>query len=134
MDIKTRRDDLIVKELDGDLVVYDPRDHLAHELNATAACVWRNAEAASSLEDLAALVACETGLPADPEIVTLALSQLSTAGLVELGAQKQAPVPTRREVIARLGLTGGLAVALPAVTSLVAPTAAMAQSVPDPRR
>lgn len=130
MGIKARSDDLIVKELGRELAIYDEREHRAHELNATAATVWRHCDGKSSVSEIASAMAAESELPADEEIVELALDQLSRGGLLEEPWKRLEAPTSRRQVIRRLGLVGTAALLLPAVTTIVAPTRAMAQSAP----
>src|SRR5215510_8209919 len=80
---KARRGDVIVKEFERDCLLYDEQSLRVHELNGAAAIVWRHADGNTSIAELAAAVAAETELPADEEIVRLALTQLSKAGLME---------------------------------------------------
>lgn len=129
MALKARTEELIIKELDGELAVYDEREHRAHELNATAAAVWRKCDGETPLEQIASEIAAETELPQDEEIVRMALDQLSRAGLLEQAPKLEGHI-SRRHVIQRLGLAGTAALLLPAVTTIVAPTRAMAQSGP----
>lgn len=131
MALKARTEGLIIKELDGELAVYDEREHRAHELNSTAAAVWRKCDGETELDEIAREIAAETELPQDEEIVRMALDQLSRAGLLEQAPQLEGHI-SRRQVIQRLGLAGGAALLLPAVTTIVAPSRAMAQSVPAP--
>ena len=128
MAIKARSEGLIIKELDGELAIYDEREHRAHELNETAAAVWRRCDGETPLDQIAAEIAAESDLPQDEDIVRIALDQLSRAGLLEDGSAARV---SRRQVIQRLGLAGTSALLLPAVTTIVAPTRAMAQSGPQ---
>ena len=125
---KARSEGLIIKELDGELAIYDEREHRAHELNQTASTVWQKCDGQTPLEQIAAEIAAESDLPQDEGIVELAIDQLFRAGLLE-GAAANAQV-SRRQLISRLGLAGTAALLLPAVTTIVAPTRAMAQSGP----
>ncbi len=129
MGIKARSDDLIVKELGRELAIYDEREHRAHELNATAASVWRHCDGEKSVSDIAAALAAESELPADEEIVELALDQLSRGGLLDEPWKRMQAPTSRRQLIHRLGLVGTAALILPAVTTIVAPTRAQAQSM-----
>lgn len=128
---KARSEQLIVKEMDGELAIYDEREHRAHELNATAAAVWQRCDGKTSLADIAARIAAHSELPQDEDIVRMALDQLSRAGLLDQATDVGAGV-SRRQLIRRLGLAGPAVLLLPAVTTLVAPTRAMAQSPPAP--
>ncbi|MFN3476316.1 MAG: hypothetical protein ACK4Z6_02000, partial [Candidatus Methylomirabilales bacterium] len=80
------------------------------------------------IAEMAVLLENELKRPADEEVVWLALNQLRRAHLLE--GQTTPPVDagrySRREVIRRLGLVGGLSVLLPMVSSIIAPTAAQA--------
>jgi hypothetical protein len=128
MQAKARRDSLIVKELDGELAIYDEINHNAHELNRTAATVWRCCDGETPVAEIAAAVARESDLPADEEIVELAISQLARAGLMEDPAGASSVRVSRRQLTRRLGIATTVAMLLPVVTTIVAPTPAMAQS------
>lgn len=124
-----RRDGLLLREIDDELVIYDETTHRAHCLNATAVLVWRSCDGERTVAELARLIARETGLPEDEAPVLLALRELATAGL--LGEEVQpADIPDlgRREALRRLGRTAAAAVLLPAVVSIVSPTPAEAAS------
>jgi hypothetical protein len=46
-------------EIDGELVCYDPETQTLHQLNATAALVWRMCDGASTVEEIVTRVARE---------------------------------------------------------------------------
>ena len=48
-----RREGVLVRELTGELLVYEQREHRAHCLNRTAAAVFRNADGTRTVADLA---------------------------------------------------------------------------------
>lgn len=110
------------------LLVYDPRNDSGHVLNAATRVVFLALDGATSRDDLARRVAAATGLPADPAIVDLALSDLDDAGLLA----EPAPVPgglSRRSVIARLAVGAAAVAALPLVESVARPGQAEAGKV-----
>lgn len=111
-----RRDDLLIEELDGELVVYDLRAHQVSCLNPAAAVVWRLCDGARDASQLAAELAARTRLPNDPELALLCLSQLRSADL--LMPSEPLPAVTRRRLMRRLALKAGLAAMLPLVTSV----------------
>jgi len=119
---------VLVEELDDETLVYDLDTHKAHCLNRAAALVWRRSDGATSIGALADMLP-EAELPRDEDLVWLALKDLDKAGLL---AQSDVPAArkkiSRRDVVRALGATAGLTLALPAVTSLVAPLAAQAAS------
>jgi coenzyme PQQ synthesis protein D (PqqD) len=124
---KARRTDLIVNRVADETVVYDTTTAKAHALNPAAALVFENADGETSTERLAAIMASELGTPADEELAEMALQRLSRAGLLtEQFTPRAGPGKiTRRQMMKRLGVA---ALALPLITSIAAPTPAMAQS------
>jgi hypothetical protein len=125
---------LVVKELDGETLIYDLNSHRAHRLNLACGTVWHACDGATSLPELAERVHAAAGLPLDESLVHLALQELEKAGLLqEVGRPAPAlPRISRREATRRLALAGGLSLLVPAVTSIVAPTAAEAGSCLPP--
>jgi hypothetical protein len=117
-----RTDELVVEELGDELLIYDLRTDAAHSLDAQAAAVWRACDGAASPAEIAAT----TGIAGAG--VDHALRELAERDLVEAPAEH-----SRREAL-KIGATAGaIGVAIPVVRSIVAPTAAQAQSgcVPD---
>lgn len=123
---QARKEGLVVKELPDEMLVYDLKHHHAHCLNRTAALVYKHCNGKTSVGEMVGLFESELGKAADERVIWLALDQLGKAGLLEerLSAPPEVGRYSRREVVRRLGL--GLAVLLPLVTSLVAPTPAEA--------
>jgi len=125
---KSRTKDLVVSEMADELLVYDLKTDKCHCLNKTAYFIWQNCDGKTTPNKIAAKL--DTNAPADSveHITIAALAKLERADLLEgstiyAGMIRQT---SRREVIRRLSLAG--AVALPVVSSIVAPTAATAQS------
>jgi hypothetical protein len=112
-------------------MVYDSARHQAHSLNLAAALIWQRCDGKTSVPELARLLHTELSLPVDEELVWLALSRLERAQLLEgrLARPPEAAVTSRRTVLRKLGLSGGLALLLPVVTSLAAPKPVLAQSI-----
>jgi hypothetical protein len=130
MNPRARTDDLVVQDLADETLVYDQARHRAHCLNRAAALVWRHCDGRHTVADLARVVARELGLPEDEDVVWLALDRLKRAHLLEGEVARPGETGrlTRRDVLRRLGLAGGLALLLPAVTSILAPDVAQAVS------
>jgi coenzyme PQQ synthesis protein D (PqqD) len=121
---KARRSQLMIKELASETLVYDESNHQAHCLNQTAAFVWKHCDGRRSLSALARLLEKETNASVSEHTVRLAIKQLEESHLLDASRSK----PTwaglsRREAVRTIGIA---AVALPIVTSIVAPQAAMA--------
>ena len=117
---KAKAERLIVREIDGETLVYDHSRYAASCLNEFAARVWRECDGETSVAAIAA------AMGEDERAVWLALHQLTKAQLLteaiafppDISAAK-----SRREVAGRLGLGAAAAVA-----SIVAPMPAQAAS------
>lgn len=123
------RDELLVENLADELLVYDNATHRAHCLNRSAALVWSLCDGKATIGTLRAALEAE-GLPTSDDVIALGLGQLDKAGLL---AEKPylpgaAARHSRREMLKKLGIAAGLAVALPLVQSIVAPSVAQAAS------
>jgi hypothetical protein len=119
---KARQNQLIVKELPDEVLVYDLQRDKAHCLNHTAGLVWKNCDGKSSVTEIAAALSKATEAPIDERLVWFALDQLEKFHLLE-----EAPaIPAfmtglnRRELVRRIGIA---AVATPLILSMAAPTA-----------
>ena len=115
---KTER--LIVREIDGETLVYDHSRYAASCLNEFAARVWRECDGETSVAAIAA------ALGEDERAVWLALHQLTKAQLLTEAIAfppGMSAAKSRREVAGRLGLS-----AAAFVTSIVAPLPAQAAS------
>jgi len=126
---RARTDGLVVRDLPGEIVVYDLGSHRAHCLNRTAAFVFRHADGRRTVADLAVALGEDAGAVADEAMVHLTLDRLAAADLLASPVQEPSgPLSpaqaSRREAIRRVGL--GAAVLLPIVTSLLVPTPAEA--------
>lgn len=123
-----RTDQITTEELSGETLVYDLKRHRAHCLNATASAVWKYCDGKTTIAEMADRLHGDFGLPADESLVRMALQRLQAAGLVEAESVQAAPapLPSRRDISRRLSIRAALV--LPLVTSIVAPTAAVARS------
>ena len=122
---EARKEGLIVRELSGEVLVYDRDRSKAHCLNSTAALVWQYCDGKTPVSQIARTIEGAINVPVDEEVVWLGVEQLNKSKLL-----KRTTVPShvsglsRRDVMKRIGLAA--AVALPVVTSIIAPSAAQA--------
>ena len=125
---RARQAGLVVRELEGELLVYDRKAHRAHRLNRSAAVVFQGCDGRTTVRELAARLQRALGRRTDERWVRLALGRLAQAGLIESEAAGKdiAAGVSRREVMQRAGRVAGLTLLLPAVTSIIAPTPAEA--------
>ena len=119
---KARKDDLVTRQIPGELLVYDLKRHKAYCMNDTAAAVWKGCDGKRTVADLAAKLQRNQKSPVDEKIVWLALDQLEKSFLLQTKAARPLGLPTvsRRSLI-RAGIA--TAIALPLVTMIAAPTA-----------
>jgi Coenzyme PQQ synthesis protein D (PqqD) len=111
---RAREDSLVVKELHGETLVYDPDSHEAHCLNQTSALIWKNCDGRTTVMETAQLLSRELDVPIEDEVIWLGLQQLEEAHLL------QEPVMPRRELVRRIGIA---ALLLPAIAAMYVPPA-----------
>ncbi|HEX7140820.1 MAG TPA: PqqD family protein [Vicinamibacterales bacterium] len=124
-----RRSELLVVHMADETLVYDKRNDRSHCLNRVAAAVWEHCDGRATAEDIAALLSDQFGIPSKVDVVHLAIRDLDRAGLLDPRVDRQeVRGVSRRELGRRLARAVGVAVALPLISSIVAPTPAMAAS------
>ncbi len=126
-----RNDDgLLIQELGDELVVCDLDRDQVHVLDPTSALIWNSSDGSRTIEELATLLHEELGQPWNMALVELTLSKLDKANLMaRLVAPRYIGGLSRREILRRLrGTAAGAAMTIPAVTTLVSPSPATAQS------
>lgn len=128
---RARKAGLVVKGLNDEVLVYDLERDKAHSLNSSAAFIWKKCNGRRSVAEVAQALSREFKVPADEQTVWLALDQLSKFNLLEAKVTRPAGVPniSRRQMM-RIGAAA--AFALPVIVSIVAPTAANAQTSISP--
>ncbi|ETW97225.1 MAG: hypothetical protein ETSY1_23515 [Candidatus Entotheonella factor] len=129
MNPKARRDELLIYEMEDELFVYTLHDDGAHGLNPVAAAVFRACDGSRSVSEIAQVLHQTFEIPQNETLAltALTLDRLTEAGLLEPGYGHAEP--TRRELLRRLGKFATVSAALmPVISSITAPTPAMAQS------
>jgi hypothetical protein len=120
-----RSENIVVQELGGEILIYDLKSNKAFCLNETSAIVYRacGENGAESLEKL------KRENKFSDDLVRLALDDLQKNGLLAGDAEFAANFGgvSRRQMIKRVAAVS--AIALPLVSTLVAPRAAHAASV-----
>ena len=123
-----RQDGLIIRELDNEILIYDTENNKAHCLNQTAALVWKKCDGNTTTEEMSRVISRELGTEINERVVWFAIKQFNQDHLLEetvnMPAALLASGLNRRDVVRALGLAA--VVAIPLVTSIVAPTAAQA--------
>lgn len=119
----SRKEDIVVQELDGEVLIYDLRANKAFCLNETSALIWQACDGDKDVPQLSEFVAKRLNSKANEDLVWLALDQLKKEKLID-----NMPVSdgrfagmSRREVIKKVAV--GSMIAIPIVSGLVAPPA-----------
>ena len=121
-----RKEGLVIQELPDEVLVYDLDRDRAHCLNDTAAFVWQHCDGRTTTGEIARSLGTKVNAPVDEKVVWFAIDQLKRNHLMT-----STPVPPqlvagmgRRAMMRALGVAA--VVAVPVVTSILAPTPAQA--------
>jgi hypothetical protein len=125
---RARKIDLVTREVAGELLVYDRSSDKALCLNRAATLVWLRCDGRTTMAEMTRLLASELKTPVDDEVVWFALDELEKSSLLQQPWTRPPKVNqmSRRTLVKRLGI--GAAVAVPLITSIIAPKAAAAAS------
>lgn len=125
---KARNREILIQELENEVLIYDLKINKAFSLNETCAMVWRVCDGVKDIDEIAQKLSFKTKELVNKEVVWLALESLKKENLLvdEIEIPKLFNGLNRREVIRKVGFA--TMVAIPVITSLIAPTAANAQS------
>jgi len=118
-----RKKSLIVRELGAETLVYDLATHRASCLNRGAAEVFRACNGRRSVSEIASLAGRRLGHEVTAAYVEVALERLARSGLV--ASTPRITSPRRRQLLKRLATA---AIVLPAITTVLAPEPAQAQT------
>ena len=123
---QTRTSGLIVKEVDSEILIYDQVSNKAHCLNETAAKVWKHCDGKTTVAAACRSLSLECDSPVDETVVGYAINQFAKDHLLEDAVTPAFMISglNRRQMVRTLGLAA--AVAVPVVTSILAPTPAQA--------
>ncbi len=124
-----RWDKIVTQDLKTETLVYDLEADKAFYLNETSTLVWKLCDGKHTVSQISDEMSKQMKNLVSEDVVWLALDQLSKDKLLENGDKLDFPFSglSRREVIKRVGFAS--VVALPVISSLVAPQAVMAQSL-----
>ena len=125
----SRRENIVLQEYGREILIYDLKRDKAYNLNETASLVWQACDGTRTINEISALIGRKLRLPVSNDFIWLALDGLRKENLLENANELAPPFAgvSRREVIRRIGLIS--LVALPTISSLIAPAAAHASSL-----
>ena len=78
-----RKEDLLVKEVTGELFIHDLRNEKAIFLNPTSAYVWRKCDGQKDTNEIAEEMQKELGVAVSENLVLYTVSRLSAEHLLE---------------------------------------------------
>ncbi len=119
-----RQEGLVIQEMPDEMLVFDTATNKAHCLNETAAFVWKACDGTQTVADITKAFGNQSGKTVSEDLVWLAIDQLNENNLLAAELKADFKGQSRRDVIKKIGLAA--VIALPIVSSLVAPTAAWA--------
>ena len=124
----SRKEDIVIQELEDEVLVYDLVENKAFCLNQTSAEIWRKCDGTRSIAGIADELREELDSSVSENYVLLAIEQLEKNNLLVTNSEPENFFNnmSRREMIQKVGLSS--MIALPIVSSLIAPKAVMAQS------
>lgn len=125
---QARTDNLVIRELDDETLVYDMERDEAHCLNQTAALVWRRCDGKTTAAQAARVLETKLKVAVDTDLVWLAVKQLNRFHLVE--KTPKAPSVSRRDLVLKYA-PAALAL-LPVIVSITSPVPAQAASCGGP--
>ncbi|MBX7172055.1 MAG: PqqD family protein [Pyrinomonadaceae bacterium] len=126
---EARQENIVVQETKDETLIYDLGTNKAFLLNETSAFVWSQCNGQKDIKQIAAALARKNQQPINEGIVWLAIDELERNCLMTKNINSANPFRqlSRRELVKRVGLT--TMIALPVISSLVAPIPANAASV-----
>lgn len=128
-----RKDKLVVRELEGETLVYDLIRDKGFCLNRTAAAVWKSSDGEKDATQIAEELSHELGATIDEKVVWTAIDQLGRDHLLEYCI----PMPANKSGMTRrtqLKYMGRAAAMAPIVAAMTAPKASAAQSCLPPNK
>lgn len=119
---RARKNDLVTQELDAEILIYDFKINKAFNLNETLKIIYEACDGKTSFAELKAKHKFTD------DFIFLALDELSRENLLEQDQPYQSSLAglSRREAVRKIGFAS--MIALPVISSIVAPTAAQSAS------
>jgi hypothetical protein len=118
---RARTNNLVIRELDDETLVYDMERDEAHCLNQTAALVWQQCDGRTTATQAARALQKELETTVDADLVWLAVKQLQRFHLVDVSSKS--PSVSRRDLVLKYA---PLAMVLPVIMSISTPTSVQA--------
>lgn len=123
-----RTENLVVNELSDELLIYDLEKDKAFCLNETARLIINECDGETSIDEAVINLNRKLGAKVPEEMIWMVVEQFKKSNLLKNDYQLpvQTTKVTRRKILQSVAALG---IALPLISSLVAPAAANAQSI-----
>ena len=122
-----RKEGLVIQETTEEVLVYDLTSNKAHCLNRTAHLIFQTCDGTKTVSEIKGILTPQLGAQVPEEMVWMALDRLGRARLLEtVPVAPSGANLARRDALRKLGLA--TVIALPIVTSIVAPASAQVGS------
>lgn len=124
----SRKTNIVVQDLENEVLIYDLSINKAYCLNQTSALVYQLCDGTKTVSEISDLMRKKLKTLVSEDLVWFAINELKNENLLEEGDKLANNFTglSRRDVIRKIGL--GSMVALPLISSIVAPKAIHAAS------
>lgn len=124
----SRKVDIVIQELEKEVLIYDLKKNKAYCLNQTSAMVWQECDGTKTIGEITEVLNKRLKTHVSEDIIWLALKQFKNDDLLDNKKEFLSDFDklSRREIVRRIGFAS--AVALPILSSIIAPSAVNAQS------
>ena len=125
---QARMNNLVVQEFTNEILIYDLKTNKAFCLNETSAMIWQLCNGKRTVKEISQHLSKKLNQPLTEDVIWLAFDSFKKDNLLEESEQFEISFNglSRRQVIRKVGLAS--IIALPLISSILAPNAAMAAS------
>lgn len=124
---QSRKSEIVIQKFENEILIYDLKTNKAFCPNETSAIIYQLCDGKNSVADIAQRFSKQSNQPINDELVWLALDGLKKENLLENDdVEINFNGLNRRQIIKKVGLAS--MISLPLISSVVAPSAAMAAS------
>jgi hypothetical protein len=119
---RARSRNLVEREIDGELIIFDRTSNIGHRLTREVAATWKRCDGLTTVQEIAGDSGVESGHPVSEEAVWRHLIELGEINLLEEAASKPAARNrySRKSMLIKLGAAGAIGVGLPLIRSIPA--------------
>lgn len=127
-----RTSEIVCEELAGECVIYDSLQKKVHHLNPTMTWIWLACTGNDNVEEITQAFERHFNVSNASQVVLRGLTELQSLNLLETPIDLSGVSPAIvYESVSRRTVIVGTSLLMPAVVSVLAPTAAAAKSKPD---